>query len=146
MKAAAIILVAAASVVALTGRASGEQPEGGEAHPVDSAAVIRGLDKITARVRTMQVAVDHPVQFGTLQIVVRTCRKRPPEEMPESAAFLEIDEVKAGEQRRRVFGGWMFASSPGLSALEHPIYDVWVVDCVDMDASSAATTGGGNSE
>lgn len=92
-------------------------------------AVLQGLDKVTARVQTIDAPVGVPVRFGTLEITVRACRKRPPEEPPESAAFLEILERKPDEPATSRFSGWMFASSPALSAMEHPIYDVWVLDC-----------------
>ncbi len=94
-------------------------------------AVLQGLDKVTARVQTIEAPIGQPVHFGTLEIVVRTCRERPPEEPPESAAFLDIWEVKAGEAAVSRFRGWMFASSPALSAMEHPVYDIWVLDCKD---------------
>lgn len=96
---------------------------------VMDTAVLQGLDKVTARVQTIEAPVDQPVHFGTLEIVVRTCRERPPEETPESAAFLDIWEVKQGEAPISRFRGWMFASSPALSAMEHPVYDIWVLDC-----------------
>ena len=101
------------------------------------AAVLQGLDKVTARISTFDAPVDGSVRFGSLEITARTCRKRPPEETPESAAFLEIRDIKPGEAPVEVFSGWMFASSPALSALEHPVYDVWVIDCKN-DSSSAA--------
>ena len=95
-------------------------------------AILQGLDKITARISKIEAPVDKPVQFGTLTIVARDCKKRPPEEPPESAAFLEIDEKRQGDaEPRRVFSGWMFASSPALSAMEHPVYDITVLDCVE---------------
>jgi len=92
-------------------------------------AVLQGLDKVTARVSTIEAPIDQPVHFGTLTITARTCQKKPPEEPPESAAFLEIDEARPGEPVTRVFTGWMFASSPALNALQDPVYDVWVKDC-----------------
>ena len=93
------------------------------------AAILQGLDKITARISTIKAPIGQPVRFGTLEITVRACDKRPPEEPPESAAYMEIREIRPGAQPARVFAGWMFASSPALSALEHPVYDVSVVDC-----------------
>jgi hypothetical protein len=93
-----------------------------------SAAVLQAMDKVTARISRIEAPIGQAVRYGELEIQVKSCRKRPPEEPPESAAFLEIFETKKGE-RRKVFGGWMFASSPALSAMEHPVYDVWVVDC-----------------
>jgi len=109
------------------------------AQPVfaENGALLQALDKVTARVSTFEAPQDKPVQFGTLQVVVRTCTKAPPEEPPESTAFLEVYNVRPGEEPVRVFSGWMFASSPALSALEHPVYDIWVVDCIN-DASSAS--------
>ena len=94
-------------------------------------AVLQGLDKVTARVSTFRVAVGTTIQFGTLKITVRTCDKRPPEETPESAAFINVYETRPGESTIRVYSGWMFASSPALAAMEHPVYDVWVVDCIN---------------
>ena len=95
----------------------------------DTVAVLQGLDKVTGRVSTIDAPMRTPVQFGTLEITAHACYKTPPEEPPEAAAFLEIAEVKPDEPRQELFTGWMFASSPALSALEHPVYDVWVLDC-----------------
>lgn len=95
----------------------------------EKVAVLRGLDKITARITTFDAPVGAAVRFGALEIVARDCGKRPPEEPPEVSAFLELAEVKPGQPPAPLFTGWMFASSPALSALEHPVYDVWVIDC-----------------
>ena len=92
-------------------------------------AVLQGLDKVTARVSTLSAPVGATVRFGTLEVIVRHCDKRPPEETPESAAFVDIWQARPGESAVSLFRGWMFASSPALSALEHPVYDVWVLDC-----------------
>ena len=94
-------------------------------------AVLQGLDKVTARVSTLSVAVGDTVRFGTLEIAVRHCDKRPPEETPESSAFLDIWQARPGEVSVSLFRGWMFASSPALSSLEHSVYDIWVIDCED---------------
>ena len=104
-------------------------------------ALLQGLDKITARVSKFEAPVDASVRFGTLSVRVRDCEKSPPEDPPESAAFLEIDELRPGEDRVRVFSGWMFASSPGLSALQNPVYDVNVLDCRSASGSSPAPSG-----
>lgn len=106
----------------------------------EEGAVLQGLDKVTARVSTFEAPQDTPVKFGTLEVVVRTCSKAPPEEPPESTVFLEIYSVRPGEEPIRVFSGWMFASSPALSALEHPVYDIWVVDCMNDASSSSSST------
>lgn len=92
-------------------------------------AVFSGLDKITGRIVSFEVAVDETVQFGALQLTPRVCYTRPPTESAKTTAFLEVDEVTLENKYRRIFTGWMFASSPGLHAIEHPIYDVWLVDC-----------------
>ncbi len=93
-------------------------------------AVLQGLDKITARISTLHVPVDQPASFGSLEIIVRRCQKAPPEETPESSAFLEIVDVRPDSPSVLLFTGWMFASSPAISALEHPVYDIWVKDCI----------------
>ena len=98
------------------------------ADPYDTA-ILQGLDKVTARVSTIEARLGDTAKFGALEIFVRACDKRPPEETPESAAFLDVWEVRPGEPAGSIFRGWMFASSPALSALEHPVYDVWVLDC-----------------
>ena len=84
--------------------------------------------------------VGETVRFGTLEIIARACDKRPPEEPPESAAFLDVWELRRGEPPTSVFRGWMYASSPALSALEHPVYDVWVLDCRNKASMPAATS------
>jgi hypothetical protein len=108
----------------------------------EPVALLQGLDKITARVSKFEAPVGAPVRFGTLSIRVRDCEKNPPEEEPESAAFIEIDEMRPGEDAaKRVFSGWMFASSPALSALEHPVYDVNLLDCKAAIGSPRAASG-----
>lgn len=99
-------------------------------------AVLQGLDKVTARITTLRVKLGTSVRFGTLEVIARHCDKRPPEEQPESAAFLDVWEVRPGEAAQSLFRGWMFASSPALNALEHPVYDVWVLDCENIISNS----------
>ncbi len=105
-------------------------------------AVLQGMDKVTARVSTIEAPVGEVVKFGALEIIARNCDKRPPEETPESAAFLDIWEVHQGEAAVSLFRGWMFASSPALSAMEHPVYDVWVLDCRNSSSSTPETSSG----
>lgn len=106
-------------------------------------AVLQGLDKITARISTFEAPLDQPVRFGSLQITARACDKKPPEETPETTAFLEIVDVRPDTPEVALFTGWMFASSPAVSALEHPVYDVWVIDCKQAaDAMPEATPDG----
>lgn len=90
--------------------------------------VLRGLDKVTGRISTMTVNVGEKARFGALDIYVRVCFAHPPEETPENAAYLDIVENKT-EGQLKLFSGWMFSSSPALSAMEHPVFDVWVLRC-----------------
>ena len=99
-------------------------------------AVLQGLDKITARVSTFEIEVGKLGFFGVLSIKVKSCKKKPPMEPPEKVAFLVINDLKPGEKMIEVFKGWMFASSPSLHGLEHPVYDVWVLDCKKLSIQS----------
>ncbi len=105
------------------------------ANPV---AVFSGLDKITGRIIMFDVLIDETVQFGALQITPRVCNTRPPTEPAQTTGFVEVDEITLQNDIRRLFTGWMFAASPGLSAIEHPVYDVWLVDCKTEIAKSPA--------
>lgn len=96
-------------------------------HPI---VKLRALDKITARTVTFDVQVGNTVKFGDIYIKVQACRKAPELEKPESASFLQVWEIDQAEESSWIFSGWMFASSPGLSSMDHPIYDVWVLDCL----------------
>ena len=96
------------------------------ANPV---AVFSGLDKITGRIIAFDVQIDETVQFGALQVTPRVCNTRPPTEPAQTTGFVEVDEITLHNEIRRLFTGWMFAASPGLNAIEHPVYDVWLVDC-----------------
>jgi hypothetical protein len=98
-------------------------------------AVLRALDKVTGRVEEIYVRTEVPYKCGTLVVLVHSCRVTPPEETPESAVFLDVGEIKVGEKEKNVFRGWMFSSSPALSAMEHPVYDLWLVGCQDPDAA-----------
>lgn len=97
---------------------------------------LQSLDKITARTMTFEADVGNTIKFGSLYIKIQACKKAPPVEAPESAAFLQVWEVKPGAEKNKeepewVFSGWMFSSSPALSHMDHPIYDVWVLDCLN---------------
>lgn len=96
------------------------------ANPV---AVFSGLDKITGRIISFDVYIDETVQFGALQVTPRVCYTRPPTEAAQTTAFVEVDEITLSREVTRIFTGWMFAASPALHAVEHPVYDVWLTDC-----------------
>jgi hypothetical protein len=95
----------------------------------NQTAVFSGLDKITGRIIAFDVAIDETVQFGALQVTPKVCYTRPPTETPQTTTFVEVDEVTLGGEVRRIYSGWMFSSSPGLTGVEHPVYDVWLTDC-----------------
>ena len=95
----------------------------------NARAVFSGLDKITGRIISFDAAIGETVQFGALQVTARVCYTRPPTEATNTDAFVEVDEVTLQGEIKRIFNGWMFAASPGLHAVEHPIYDVWLTDC-----------------
>jgi hypothetical protein len=97
-------------------------------HPV---ALFAGLDKITGELHTFYVFVDETVQFGALQLTPRVCYDRPPSEPERTTVFLEVDELTLDRRIRRIFTGWMIAESPGLNAIDHPVYDVWLTGCSD---------------
>jgi hypothetical protein len=97
-------------------------------HPI---AVFSGLDKITGRTIAFEASMGETVQFGSLQITERACYTRPATEAPQTTSFVEVDEVDADKKYKRIFSGWMFAASPGLHGIEHPIYDIWLTDCAD---------------
>jgi hypothetical protein len=95
----------------------------------NKVAVFAGLDKITGRIITFDVYIDETVRFGALQITPRVCYSRPPTEEPQTDAFVEVDAIGLDRKVKRIFTGWMFASSPGLHAVDDPVYDVWLTDC-----------------
>lgn len=116
-----------------------EVPNESEAVP-QNRVVLRALDKITARITEFELEIGEELRFGTLSLVAKYCRTRPPIEPPETFAFLEIDDIKRGGVRDRVFEGWMVASSPALNALEHPVYDVWVINCKMVEPQSSSSS------
>jgi hypothetical protein len=95
-------------------------------HPI---AVFDGLDKITGRIISFEVGINETVQFGALQITPRVCYSRPLTEAPQTDAFAQVDELDEQKQLKRIFSGWMFADSPGLHGIEHPIFDIWLTGC-----------------
>ena len=92
-------------------------------------AEFTGIDKITGRIITFDVYIDETVQFGALQVTPRVCYSRSENEAPGSDSFVEVDEITLDRKIRRIFAGWMYADSPGLNAVEHPVYDVWLKGC-----------------
>ena len=95
----------------------------------NEVAVFAALDKVTARIRKLEVPLNDTVRFGSLKITPRVCYSRPPTEPPKTTTFVEVDEVQLDGEEERIFTGWMFAESPGLNAVEHPVFDVWLTGC-----------------
>jgi len=96
------------------------------AHPI---AIFSGLDKITGRIVSFEVSIDETIEFGALLVTPKVCYTRPTTEPQNTTSFIEVDETTVTGETKRLFGGWIFASSPGLSGVEHPIYDVWLIGC-----------------
>ena len=104
---------------------------------VNKQAVFAGLDKITGRIIKFDVDLQETVQFGALRVKPHACYTRPATEAANTDAFVEVDEITLQGEVKRIFSGWMFAASPGLSGVEHPIYDVWLTDCKGPEATVA---------
>ena len=94
-------------------------------------AQMQAMDKITGKVSLIDVPVNGDVKFGSFSIVVRACKTRPPEETPENFAFVDVVDNYNNEKPVNIFRGWMMSSTPALNPVEHPIYDVWLLKCVD---------------
>ena len=95
----------------------------------NQVAVFAALDKVTARISRLEAPLGETVIFGALKVTPRACYSRPPTEAPNTDAFLEVDELTLQGELKRIFTGWMFAASPGLNAVEHPVFDVWLTEC-----------------
>lgn len=107
-------------------------PQGG------TELILRGLDKITGRPTNIPAPIGKPVRFATLTITARFCYSTPASETPETTAFVQIEDHRPDQPARRVFSGWMYGSSPGLNGVEHPLYDVWVINCNNAPPAAVA--------
>jgi hypothetical protein len=101
-------------------------------------AVFAALDKVTARISRLEVALGQTVQFGSLRVTPRSCFTRPPTEQPKTTSFVEVQDTGLDGSTKPIFAGWMFAESPGLNAVEHPVFDVWLTDCAKPQSARAA--------
>ncbi len=117
------VLAAAAASLAMA-------PVASEAARIENpVAAFSGIDKITGRITNFDVYIGETVQFGALQVTPKVCYSRDDTEAQKVTSFVEVDEITLDRKIRRIFTGWMFADSPGLNAVEHPVYDVWLVEC-----------------
>jgi hypothetical protein len=107
-------------------------PQGG------TVLMMRGLDKITGRPTSITAPIGKPVQFASLTVTARFCYSTPASETPETTAFVQIEDHRPEQAARPIFSGWMYGSSPGLNAVEHPLYDVWVISCNNAPAPAVA--------
>jgi hypothetical protein len=106
---------------------------------VNKRAVFSGLDKITGRIINFDAAIGETVQFGALRVKTDACYTRPATEAANTDAFVEVDEITLQGEVKRIFSGWMFAASPGLHGVEHPIYDIWLTDCKEPETTVVAS-------
>jgi hypothetical protein len=112
------------------------------AEPISNGvAVFAALDKVTARTSRFEVKLNETVQFGALKVTPRVCYSRPPTEEPKTTSFVEVDEIELDGEEKRIFTGWMLAESPGLNAVEHPVFDVWLTACQKPSGSMAQRQG-----
>jgi hypothetical protein len=112
----------------------GLPPSGG------TALTLRGLDKVTGHPTDILAPIGREVRYATLSITARFCYSTPASETPETTAFVQIEDRRPDQPPRKVFSGWMYASSPGLNPMDHPTYDVWVIGCNNNNAQSPAVT------
>ncbi len=105
----------------------------GQAHAQrieNGTAVFAALDKVTAKISKLEVKLGETTRFGALNLTPRACYSRSPTEPPKTTSFVEVDEIGLDGKVERIFSGWMFAESPGLNAVEHPVFDLWLTECV----------------
>lgn len=98
-----------------------------------NAALMQAMDKVTGRVNKITVPVNSKITFGDFSLVLRACKKRPAEETPENFAFVDVADKSFGTDEYNIFRGWLLSSTPGINAIEHPIYDVWLLECIDAE-------------
>lgn len=127
------VLAAALTITLMSSAAVAQRLE-------NRVAVFAALDKVTATIKRLEVPLNETVEYGALKVTPRVCYSRPPTEAPKTTSFVEVDEVQLDGQQKRIFSGWMFAESPGLNAVEHPVFDVWLTGCEQPVDPAAART------
>ncbi len=109
----------------------------------NDVAVFAALDKVTARISKLEVPLGQTAEFGSLKVTPRICYTRPATEQPKTTSFVEVDEKELEGDTKRIFTGWMFAESPGLNAVEHPVFDIWLTGCASPKGGAQAAVGVG---
>lgn len=104
----------------------------------NNVAIFAALDKVTARISKLEVPIGETVAFGALELTPRVCYTRPPTEPPLTSGFVEVHEIKLDDTKESIFKGWMFAQSPGVSGVQHAVFDVWLTDCKMKDDGQSA--------
>lgn len=127
---AGLSVLAAATLLGVSPVAADEKIE-------NRVAVFSALDKVTATIQKLEVPIGQTAEFGALKVTPRVCYSRPPTVQPKTTSFVEVDEIELDGDQRRIFSGWMFAQSPGLNAVEHPVFDVWLTDCAEPRSTVA---------
>ena len=135
------VKVGLAAVAALMAATAALSPPARAERIENGVAVFAALDKVTARTSKFEVPLNETKQFGALKVTPRVCYSRPPTERPKTTSFVQVDEIQLDGQEKRIFTGWMFAESPGLNAVEHPVFDVWLTDCKKPMGSMAQRQG-----
>ena len=97
---------------------------------VSSVTILGALNKVSGKISKIKIEDNEEIYFGTLKIIVSTCKASLPEDPPENSAFIQIWNQKLDKEEIKIFSGWMFSSSPSISALDHAVYDVWVIECM----------------
>lgn len=108
----------------------------------NQVAVFAALDKVTARISRLEIKLNETVKFGSLKVTPRLCYSRPPDQPPKTDTFVEVQELQLDGREKKLFSGWMFAESPGLNAVEHPVYDVWLTECMSPKVVARAPAPG----
>ncbi len=106
----------------------------------NKVAVFAALNKVTARISHLEIPLNTEQKFGALTIKPRACHTRPPTEPPSTNSFIEVNERKLDGSQHRLFSGWIFAENPGIHAVEHPVYDVWLTSCKTPEAGRAVSS------
>ncbi|MBU2532327.1 MAG: DUF2155 domain-containing protein, partial [Alphaproteobacteria bacterium] len=131
-------VMAASSVAVFPALSAPANAEGNRIE--NKVAVFSALDKVTARISKIEVPLNETIEFGSLRVTPRVCYSRPATERPKTTSFVEVNEVELDGKESKIFSGWMFAESPGLNAVEHPVFDVWLSDCKGGARPTVAST------
>ena len=140
----AVLWQVPAAVGAVMAALAGVSPASAERFE-NQVAVFAALDKVTARISKLEIPINETKEFGSLKVTPRVCYARPPDEQPKTTTFVEVDDTMLDGKKKRIFSGWMFAENPGVSAVEHPVFDVWLTGCGQPIAQRAAAARKGQS-